>query len=404
MRALKPPRCDRSTMNEQRCRRTVEGTALLRQGFRPFFLAAALWAVFAVGLWVPTHQGLVSIPTAFDAASWHVHEVVFGFVAAAMAGFLLTAIPNWTGRLPLQGLPLLGLFALWVLGRIAVIVSASMGPILAAALDLAFPAVLLALVMREIVAGRNWRNLVIPAILTLLFAANLCMHFEAAGWTPTSALGQRLGIAAVVLLLNLVGGRIIPSFTRNWLAKRGDKHVPAPFGVFDRAQLGILFFALAGWASAPEHPIAGVALITAGLASLVRLIRWRGYLTYSEPLVWSLHLGFAWVPVGLILTGTSVAGADVPPSAGLHALSAGGFAAMILAVMTRATLGHTGRDLRADKRTTAIYLLVFCAAVTRVAAAFPLHVQPILLWASAALWILAFGLFAIIYGRFLAGR
>lgn len=378
--------------------------ALLRQGFRPFFLAAALWAVVAVGLWMSVHQGLFAIPTAFDAITWHVHEMVFGFVAAAMAGFLLTAVPNWTGRLPLRGTPLLGLLALWVLGRIAVIVSIETGPILAAALDLAFPAMLLALVLREILAGRNWRNLVISALLALLLVANLCMHLDAAGWFPTSALGQRLGFAAVVLILNLVGGRIVPSFTRNWLVKRGERRLPASFDVFDRVQLAILFVALAGWVGASEHPVTGAALITAGLASVFRLVRWRGYRTFSEPLVWSLHLGFAWMPVGLILIGTSIAGAEVPQSSGLHALSAGGFAAMILAIMTRATLGHTGRDLRADKPTTAIYLLAFSAAVTRVAAAFQLEVQPMLLWASVALWILAFGLFAVVYGRLLFSR
>jgi uncharacterized protein involved in response to NO len=391
-------------MSELRRHHTDEGMALLRQGFRPFFLAAALWAVVAVGLWMSVHQGLFAIPTAFDAITWHVHEMVFGFVAAAMAGFLLTAVPNWTGRLPLRGTPLLGLLALWVLGRIAVIVSIETGPILAAALDLAFPAMLLALVLREILAGRNWRNLVISALLALLLVANLCMHLDAAGWFPTSALGQRLGFAAVVLILNLVGGRIVPSFTRNWLVKRGERRLPASFDVFDRVQLAILFVALAGWVGASEHPVTGAALITAGLASVFRLVRWRGYRTFSEPLVWSLHLGFAWMPVGLILIGTSIAGAEVPQSSGLHALSAGGFAAMILAIMTRATLGHTGRDLRADKPTTAIYLLAFSAAVTRVAAAFQLEVQPMLLWASVALWILAFGLFAVVYGRLLFSR
>lgn len=225
--------------------RPFDGPALLRQGFRPFFLGAGTWSVAAMALWILTLQGYVAIPTAFDAVGWHVHEMLFGFVVAAIAGFLLTAIPNWTGRMPLQGVPLAGLVAVWLVGRLAVYVSAWIGAGIAAALDLSFLALLLAVVLREILAGRNWRNLPIPVVLTGLLAANALTHLDAAGIAATGALGQRLAIGIVILLISLIGGRIVPSFTLNWLKKRGEARLPARFGPADRVALAFLIAALA---------------------------------------------------------------------------------------------------------------------------------------------------------------
>jgi uncharacterized protein involved in response to NO len=204
--------------------RLFTGPPLLRQGFRPFFLAAGVWAVAAVVLWISAIQGYVAIPTAFDPIGWHAHEMLFGFVLAAIAGFLLTAIPNWTGRLPLQGLPLAVLAGVWLLGRGAVFGSAWIGVGIAAALDLSFLALLLIVVLREILAGRNWHNLAMPAVLGGLLVANALTHADAAGIAATGALGQRLGIGIVILLIGLIGGRIIPSFTLNWLKKRVARH------------------------------------------------------------------------------------------------------------------------------------------------------------------------------------
>jgi uncharacterized protein involved in response to NO len=384
--------------------RPFAGPTLLRQGFRPFFLGAGIWAFAAMLLWILAVQGSLSIPTAFDPVGWHAHEMLFGFVVAAIAGFLLTAIPNWTGRMPLQGPALALLVGVWLTGRLAVYGSGWIGAGSAAALDLAFLALMLGVVLREILAGRNWRNLPLPIVLGGLLAANALTHAQATGVAATGALGQRLGTGLVILLIGLIGGRIIPRFTLNWLKKQGCSRLPARFGALDRVALVLLAAALAAWVIAPESHISGAALIVASLATLIRLLRWCGDLTSIEPLVWSLHLGFAWVPVGLLLIGLSTFLPAVPPVAGMHALSAGAIGGMTLAVMTRATLGHAGRPLSADRWTTAIYLLVAAAAALRVAAPFSAEAYLSLLWLSGLAWSAAFGLFAMHYGRMLLAR
>lgn len=224
------------------------------------------------------------MPTSFESSRWHAHEMLFGFAVAAVAGFMLTAIPNWTGRMPLQGLSLMGLFAAWVFGRIAVATSSFLGVTLAAAIDLAFLAALLGVVLREIVAGRNWRNLPMPVAIALLLVANGLSHLEAAGWLPGGKIAERLGLATLIVLISVVGGRIIPSFTRNWLIKQG-ANVPAPFGRFDVVTLLCVVGALAIWVASPQNVLVGFALTGAGLLSCARLARWQSLRTLSEPIL-----------------------------------------------------------------------------------------------------------------------
>ncbi len=379
------------------------GAAIFDHGFRPFFFAAGFWGALSMLLWLPVFEGTMALPTAFDPVSWHVHEMLFGFVAAAIAGFLLTAIPNWTGRKPLQGAPLMILFAIWVLGRGAVAFSDLIGSGVAAVCDLAFLASLIAFVLREILAGRNWRNLPIPVALSGLLAANAMIHAEVTELAMLGEYGWRLGIAVVTMLIGLIGGRVVPAFTRNWLAKRGETRLPASFGVIDGIALALAAVGLCAWVVGTDAVVSGGLLLGGGVAMTVRLARWGGYRTLAEPLVWSLHAGFAWVPIGLLLSGVALLWpAIVPSSAGVHALTAGAFGSMILAMMTRATLGHSGRDLVADATTTAIYGLIGLAAILRVAAAFLPDMA--ILWAAAAAWVAAFGLFTLSYGRLLLTR
>jgi uncharacterized protein involved in response to NO len=219
--------------------------------------------------------GFLSLPTVFDPVSWHAHEMLFGFAAAAVAGFVLTAVPNWTGRLPLQGAPLLFLVALWLAGRAAVITSAIIGGWTAAVVDVAFLAVLLAAVAREIVAGRNWRNLSIVAALAFLCGSNVAFHIGALTSQGTTG-AARLAIAVLIVLICLIGGRILPSFTRNWLTKRGNGRLPASFGGFDKLTIAVTLAAMACWTYAPPSYVTGVAAAIAAVFNLVRLVRWAG--------------------------------------------------------------------------------------------------------------------------------
>jgi uncharacterized protein involved in response to NO len=375
--------------------------AFLAQGFRPFFLAAGLWSAAALALWIVLFATGAVLPSRFDPLAWHIHEMLFGFVMAAVAGFLLTAIPNWTQRLPVSGRPLALLLGLWLLGRIACLVSALVPVWLAIAADLAFPAALVAIVAREIVAGRNWRNLPMVAPVTILAIANLLMHLEADGVAVPSGLGWRLGLAAVIVLISVVAGRIVPSFTRNWLAKRRDPDLPAVHGRIDRAALGALHAGLIGWAFFPAARAVGLLLLLGAALNLWRLLRWRGGATAAEPLLLVLHIGYAWLVLGAGLLGFATLDADLPQSAAIHALTAGAIGTMILAVMTRVTRGHTGRELSADRVTSLIYVLVGFAAVARIAAVFAAAWTLPLLIASAGLWIGAFGLFVLRYAPML---
>jgi uncharacterized protein involved in response to NO len=385
-------------------RRRSAVPALLSRGFRPFFLAAGLWAVVALALWIAMLMGGFALPSRFDPLSWHIHEMLFGFIAAAAAGFLLTAIPNWTGRLPVAGGPLALLAGLWLLGRIACLVSALVPAWLAIAVDLSFLVVLAAVAARELVAARHWRGLPMVAPVIVLAVANLLMHLASVGIAVPSGLGWRLGLAAVLVLLSVVAGRIVPSFTHNWLTKRGAVARPAGRGWVDRAALGVLHLGLFAWVLFPVAPPVGAVLLLGAALNGWRLLRWRGAATVAEPLLLILHIGYAWLVLGVGLLGLAVLGASVPVAAAIHALTAGAIGTMTLAVMTRATRGHTGRALVADAATDAIYMLITLAALARVAAEFAgAWIMP-LLAVSAALWIAAFGLFLLCYGPMLIGR
>lgn len=376
------------------------GPAILSAGFRPFFLGASLWAAAAIPLWLALYAEGFDVPTLLPPLVWHVHEMVFGFAAATVAGFLLTAIPNWTGRMPLQGAKLGGLVGLWAIGRLAVLCSGVVGAPIAAIADLSFPVAFLLAVAREILAGRNWRNLPIVAALSLLLAGNLLVHLEALGIADTAELGDRVGLVTLFMLIALVGGRIIPSFTRNWLVKmRPAVAPPAPAGHFDLAVLVLTGLALASWAASPDAIATTWSAFIAGLAVAARLARWRGLYTMREPLLLILHVGYGWLALGLILLGASNLVPILAPTAALHALTVGAVGTMTLAVMTRATLGHSGRPLAAGPGTQAIYGLITAAAVLRVLAPLAGDRTVLALTLAGMAWSAAFGLFAILYGR-----
>ncbi len=375
--------------------------AIFTQRVRPFFLAAGLWSAVALALWIVMLTTGIALPSRFDPLTWHIHEMLFGFVMAAIAGFMLTAIPNWTHRLPVSGGPLALLAGLWLLGRIACLVSALLPSGTAAAADLSFPVVLTAVAAREIIAGRNWRNIPILVPICVLGIANLLMHLQAGGIGVPPGLGWRLGLATVVILVSIMAGRLVPSFTRNWLAKRQATDLPAIHGWIDRAALGVLHAGLIGWALLPDFRPFGLLLCLGAALNLWRLLRWRGAATTAEPLLLVLHVGYAWLVLGAATLGLEVLGINVPLSAAIHTLTVGAIGTMILAVMTRAIRGHTGRELSADRVTRLIYVLVALAAITRIAAAFGAAWTMALLIVSACFWIAAFAAFVLSYGPML---
>jgi uncharacterized protein involved in response to NO len=378
--------------------RSHSGPAVLSAGFRPFFLLAGVWATLAVPLWLAAFAGETQVPTAFPPTIWHVHEMIFGYAAAVVAGFLLTAIPNWTGRMPLQGSPLAALALIWVAGRVAVLISAALGAASAAALDLAFPLIFLAVVAREILAGRNWRNLPMLGALVLLLLGNFFVHLDAVGMASMAEFGNKLGFATLLMLISFVGGRIVPSFTRNWLAKeRPEIRAPASFGVIDRAVLAIIGLTLVVWLVAPESAAAPWVELVGGVAVGVRLARWRGQATLHEPLLWVLHLGYGWLALGFLLLAFIGFMPLLSQTTALHALTVGAIGTMTLAVMTRASLGHTGRPLVAGPGTTTIYVLVTLAAVLRLLAPLGAEHYLLVLSSAAAAWSGAFALFVLLY-------
>lgn len=382
-------------------RREYAGPALFAYGFRPFFLAAGCWAAIGILLWVRQYFGEITITTALAPLDWHVHEMLYGYVAATIAGFLLTAIPNWTGRLPVSGWPLAALATLWLAGRAAILMSASIGAPAAAVIDIGFLVVLAAVAAREIIAGKNWRNLRVLIVLGVLIVGNVVFHAEVL-LTGTADYGKRIGIAAVILLISLIGGRIVPSFTNNWLTRNNPGRLPVSFTRYDAVTIVVSAVALLGWIALPVHPVTGALLLVGGLLQAVRLARWAGDRTVADRLVLVLHVGYAFVPVGFLLAGASTFVADVPASAGIHAWTAGAIGLMTLAVMTRATLGHTGQALHAGLVTQAIYALIFVSALARIAAAFT--GAPMLMHAAALAWVVGFAAFVVAYGRLLLVR
>jgi uncharacterized protein involved in response to NO len=297
---------------------------------------------------------------------------------------------------------LLALLAgLWLLGRITCLVSSLVPVWLAIAADISFPALLVAVVAREIIAAGNWRNLPLVAPVAVLGIANLLMHLESDGIAMPPGLGWRLGLSAVIVLISVVAGRIVPSFTRNWLAKRGNSDLPAVHGWIDRAALSTLHTGLFGWVFFPSFRAVGALLLLGAAFNLWRLSRWRGGATFAEPLLLVLHVGYAWLVLGAGLLGLALLDADLPQSAAIHALTVGAIGTMVLAVMTRAIRGHTGRALSADRGTVAIYILVNIAAIVRVAVAVGETWTIPLLVTSAGLWIGAFAVFVLAYGPML---
>lgn len=378
-----------------------EAIPLLSYGFRPFFLGAALWACVAMMLWIGLLSGSWDFAGRYGAIAWHAHEFLFGYIAAVMTGFLLTAIPNWTGRFPLQGRPLLALFLLWLAGRAAMLLTGAIGIGAAAVIDCAYLVTLTAVIAREIIAGRNWRNLRVAILVSLVALANIVFQAEVL-IHGAPVYGLRIAIAAIVGLIMVVGGRITPSFTNNWLARQHSDKRPAPLGRFDVVSIALAAVALVAWIAVPDWPGTAALLLVMAVAQTARLLRWAGERTWREPILFVLHVGYAFVPLGALTLALSILWPGILPASGaLHAWTTGAMGMMTLAVMTRATLGHTGRDVTSTPANIAIYAAIFVAALTRVVAPLLPAIYFPMLWLAAAAWLVAFGVFVAVYGPML---
>lgn len=373
-------------------------------GFRPFFFLGALAMATGVLLWLPMLTGHLELPTAFAPRDWHVHTMLFGAMLAIIGGFALTAVSNWTGRPPVQGRELLFLVAIWCLGRVATATSGVIGGLPAAFVDLAFPAALVWFFAREVIRGGSSHNYMIVATVALLGLADAAFHFEALelGYAFYST---HAAIAIILMLVILIGGRLVPNFTRNWLRNRGAENLPPAFNRFDAIATGVSLVALIAWVALPEATFSAALLLVAGGGNLVRVGRWQGWRTTAEPLLAVLHVGYATVPLGFVLVGfAALMPAVLDPVAALHCWLVGTFGTMTLGVMTRAARGHTGRRLVADRRDVVIYALALLGATARIAAPFAHGNFHLALDIAGSLWIAAFLGYAACYAPLLLGK
>ena len=380
-------------------RRAYSGPAVFSHGFRPFFFSAALFAGLVIPVWMAAFSHGYRIGFDGDALGWHAHEMIFGYVGAVVAGFIMTAIPNWTGRLPVMGWPLMVLFLLWLAGRVAMMVGDN--AMVTGAIDCLFLFALASLAWREVMAGKNWRNLPICVLITLLAISNLVWHAGDELNLPFQT-GQRSALALISVLMMLIGGRIILSFTTNCMKKQGFTTLPVSFNLFDKIVLITSILVLIGWIVAPFSTITGYGFLLIAVLHVARLARWRGWAVVSEPIVIVLHVAYAWIPVALAMIGFAILRTDLLTSAhALHALTTGAVGQLTMAVMTRASLGHSGRALKAGTATIAIYLLIFVGALLRVALPFSDIGYAMGLSIAGVIWALGFLLFAISYGPML---
>ncbi len=371
---------------------------LFASGFRPTFLVAGLAAVILIPEWVAVWVFGAPLESRWPPTVWHAHEMVFGFIAAAIAGFLLTAVPSWTGRRGFGGAPLVLLVALWLAGRLLVFSSAWWHPALVLAVDVAFFPALALLVAPPLLRARN-RNTPLLLVLALLAGCNAAFHLALMRQDPVAARHiVLLAIDVVLVLLTVIGGRILPAFTASGLRGQGAAAQIRSHPVLDRAAIGVMVLVAMGDLVWPDTAKAGAVAGLAAVIQAARLLQWRSFATFRQPILWVLHLAYAWLPVGLALKSAALLGGFAASAFWLHALTIGALATMILGVMTRAALGHTGRSLVAAPPIAVAYGLLLLAALVRVFGLGVAHLDYVtVILLSGSLWTAAFAIFLYVY-------
>jgi uncharacterized protein involved in response to NO len=374
---------------------TTQTHSFFSAGFRPFFLLAGLEAALMVPAWLLLWLGGHAFDLSYSPLLWHAHEMLFGFAGAAVAGFLLTAVPNWTGAPPMAGKPLMALTGLWLAARLAFDLGGWLPPLAAAVpAILFFPCLALSLAKPLLSAGKP-RNLVFLPVLGLLTLADGLVLAEMQGWGTFGRNGLLLGVFIMLLMIAIIGGRIIPGFTANGLRLQGVIVTPKSHPLLEKAAILVLALTGIAWTLIPDSSLAGFLALAAAVLNAARLPGWHGWRTTRVPLLWVLHLGFAWLPLGLALLGLSCFLTDLPMTAALHGLTAGCIGLMTLGVMSRAALGHSGRTLEPHRLTIAAYVLIALAAVIRTFG--PLADPVLALVVSGVFWSVGFALYVTIY-------
>jgi uncharacterized protein involved in response to NO len=366
-------------------------------GFRPFYLAAACLTVAWIPLWVAVWHGHLALPTGFGPSAWHTHEMLFGFTSAVLVGFLLTAIPNWTGRPTVTGAPLAGLVVLWIEGRVLMLTGADLPWQVVAGVDVAFLPLAAAAMLPPLLAARNWRNIGFPVVLMVLALANLALHLDAAGIVSAGTEVTRGVLGAMMVILVVMGGRVIPFFTKNRLPAAGagiDKRL-------DRLAVGATVAAAVLAVAVPSTLASGFAALATAVLLIARALPWKLWATRKVPMLWVLHAGHAWIAVSLLLRAAMDFGLDLPASTADHAFTLGGIGVLTLGMMARTARGHTGRPIEATRLMTAAFAIVNLAAVLRVFGPLAAPDAPAVIGASAILWALAFLLYLVEYAPIL---
>jgi len=376
---------------------------LFAYGFRPFFLASGLYAIIAMAAWLATLLGLGSLPVALTPITWHGHEMIYGFAAAAVAGFLLTVTPKWMETSAIRGPMLAGLLALWFAGRVVHWLSALLPIALVAVVDLSFLLLLVIVVARPILATGNKRQLIFVPVLGAYWLGNLLIHLNLAGVGSTLGYkGLMLGAYALAMLIAIIGGRIIPSFTANYLQARGSEIEIVLVSRIDKVAMLATAIVLVADLFLLRGAVSGSLFLALALLHLKRWLNWHPASTRTEPILWVLHTGYAWLVVSFALIALSDLTQLFPRTGAFHGLTVGAVGSLMLAVMTRAALGHTGRPIKAAPVIVFAYGLITAAALARVVAMALPQLDPLtMLLASGAMWIGAFAIFVGVYAPIL---
>ncbi len=374
----------------------VSMTAFFELAFRPFFLFASLFSIAALVGWAAFWNGSATLNVYGGAMWWHIHEMLFGFSATVVVGFLLTAVQNWTGVRSINGRGLMLLLAIWLCARVAMFLPGVLSPWLIAALDLLFLPIAMISLAHNIISVKLWRNLLFIPILLLMTVANAAMHygvlFNQPALIPQASTSM---VLLVTLVMCIMGGRVFPMFTAN-----GTKTPRTPSLPW-LEKLSIVSTIIAVVLSFQILPVAqgivATVFIVSGVANALRAVRWKIWVAFKTPLVWSLHLSYWAISLGLILFGVSIISPLVTQSQAIHALTVGGMGVMILSMISRVSLGHTGRTIAIGKIMTAALIAIVFAFIVRVFGGYFTHNIVSIITLSSALWVAAYSCFVVLY-------